>query len=302
MSKRVVITGNSGFVGRHLAHHFRRQGWVVRGVDVRGMGMEPYDAIDFFRESDSDYDLLIHCAALVGGRAKIDGDPMAIATNLALDSWAFRWAMRHAKRMVYFSSSAAYPVEIQSRSCPMDRLAEWMIDLDHPRTPDATYGLAKLTGEQLAREADARGLPVHVFRPFSGYGWDQDLDYPFPSFIRRAYRREDPFVVWGDGTQTRDFIHISDIVAAVDRALHDDVRGPVNLCTGTATSFLELAAMVLRRAGCSAAVEALPDKPVGCWRRVGDPTKLHEFYTPRVMLEDGIDAAMLRRERGRDCR
>lgn len=302
MTKRVVITGSSGFVGRHLAHSYKRDGWDVTCVDIRQPALESWDALDWFREVGGHFDLLIHCAALVGGRAKIDGDPLAIATNLALDSWAFRWAVQHADRMVYFSSSAAYPVEIQARPCATHRLSEWMIDLDHPRTPDATYGLAKLTGEQLAREAEAAGLPVHVFRPFSGYGWDQDLDYPFPSFIRRAHRREDPFEVWGDGTQTRDFIHINDVVGAVRAAIDQDYRKPVNLCTGVATSFLELAAECLRLARGSASVQADPSKPVGCWRRVGDPKALLEFYTPMISLEQGISGALLRREQGFDVR
>ena len=297
--RRAVITGGKGFVGRHLRHHLLRNDWDVTVVDITDGGT---DALDFFRHTTYSYDLLVHCAALVGGRARIDGDPLAIATNLALDSWAFRWAVRKAERMVYFSSSAAYPVELQARECPQDRLSEWMIDLDHPRTPDATYGLAKLTGEMLARQAEAEGLPVHVFRPFSGYGWDQDLDYPFPSFIRRAHRREDPFEVWGDGTQTRDFIHINDVVGAVMAAVDQDIRGPVNLCTGQATSFLDLAALCLRLTGSTASVQAHPDKPVGCWRRVGDPTKMLEFYTPTIDLEQGVSAALLRRERGFDCR
>lgn len=296
---RAVITGGEGFVGRHLRHALLRQGWDVLSVDVRHGGD---DALDFFRLNDADYDLLIHCAALVGGRAKIDGDPLAIATNLALDSWAFRWATKHAGRMVYFSSSAAYPVELQTRDHPHRQLTEADINLGSPARPDATYGLAKLTGEMLASEAEAAGLPVHVFRPFSGYGSDQDLDYPFPSFIRRAARREDPFQVWGDGTQARDFIHIHDVVGAVLAALDEDFRDPVNLCTGLSTTFLELAAACLRLSGSNASVEALVDKPVGCWRRVGDPRLMQTFYSPTISLDDGIRMALARREGGFDCR
>jgi len=284
---KVLVTGSSGFVGRHLAESWVEDGADVTCVDVRD-AVSAVDALDFFRSDTTRFDLLVHCAAIVGGRANIEGDPLAVATNLALDSWAFRWASRHAERVVYFSSSAAYPVELQTRAAPASMLAEWMINLDQPRTPDATYGLAKLTGEQLAAEADSWGLPVHVFRPFSGYGWDQDLDYPFPAFVQRACRGDDPFTVWGDGTQTRDFVHISDVVGAVRAAVNNDVRGPVNLCTGVATSFLDLAALCLRKAGSLASVETLPDKPAGCWRRVGDPSRLLEFYTPAVTLEQGV--------------
>src|SRR5882762_4540552 len=98
--------------------------------------------------------------------------------------------------------------------------------------PDMTYGWAKLTGEVLAGYAIQAGLQVQVFRPFSGYGEDQALDYPFPSFIDRALRWAEPFEIWGDGTQTRDWIHIDDIVGATLAAIDQDVKGPINLGWG----------------------------------------------------------------------
>jgi nucleoside-diphosphate-sugar epimerase len=153
-----------------------------------------------------------------------------------------------------------------------------------------TYGWSKLVGEYLASFVDN----VYVFRPFSGYGTDQDLNYPFPKYIERARNKENPFEVWGPGTQTRDFIHINDIVEAVLVAVKEDIKGPINLGWGRSTSFLQLAEMVTYYAGYKAEIVTRPDKPVGCMHRVADATKMWEFYKPKITLEEGIERAMKR--------
>lgn len=285
---RVLITGHAGFVGRHFVKRLGDEHELHLVDKVYGQ-----TAQQFFNMTESiKYDLVIHLAAMVGGRAKIDGDPLAIAENLAIDSDMFRWAIRTKQpRVVYYSSSAAYPIACQEREHHHD-LNEMDIDLDNPNFPDQTYGWAKLTGEQLARHAEAAGVRVHVFRPFSGYGTDQALDYPFPSFMERARRQDNPFQIWGDGTQTRDFIHIDDIVSATLKAIEQDVQGAVNLGTGRATSFLQLASMVTEAAGYHPELELLREKPVGCHYRVADPTKMLEFYTPQISLEEGIARAL----------
>jgi nucleoside-diphosphate-sugar epimerase len=283
---RVLITGDEGFVGRE----FRRQldGHNIFGIDLKSN----YDCRKFFAVDHSHFDLVVHLAAVVGGRMKIDGAPLEVATDLAIDSDMFQWALRtRPDRLIYFSSSAAYPINIQTRDFHYEQ-HEDDIDLANVRTPDQTYGWAKLTGEILARYATEAGLKVHVFRPFSGYGTDQDLDYPFPSFIDRALRRADPFHIWGDGTQQRDFIHIRDVVGAALEAVRQDVQGPTNLGWGRATSFNELADMVCDAAGYQPRIEHLPAKPVGCWFRVSNSAKMHDFWRPRISLEEGIRMAL----------
>ena len=201
-------------------------------------------------------------------------------------SWALRTRPGH---IAYFSSSAAYPTYLQ-RLEYQQRLKEWDINLEHIRNPDLTYGWAKLSGEMLANYARAEGLKVSVLRPFSGYGTDQSLDYPFPSFIKRGKEKATPFDVWGRGTQVRDFIHIEDVVRATFEAITNNV--PVsNLCTGRATSFIELAEMVMLQAGYLAEIRTNPKAPVGVAYRVGDPAKMLQFYTPKISLEEGISRA-----------
>lgn len=314
---RVLITGCSGFVGRHFWRVLAEQGHELRGIDIAapidgGHKARPRqlraDARDFFRQNDDHFDLVIHLAAVVGGRATIEGAPLKVAVDLSIDAELFQWALRtRPGRIVYYSSSAAYPVGLQEKtqqisvgvagSRPLEvpntrRLLERDLTLDWIGAPDLTYGWAKLTGEMLAQHAESEGLRVHVFRPFSGYGEDQALLYPFPAFIQRAAQRDDPFEVWGSGQQVRDWIHIDDVVAATLAAVEQDVPGPTNLCTGRPTSFLQLAQLVTSAAGYRPEIRTLPDAPTGVHYRVGDPTKLHTFYRPRVELEEGIQRAL----------
>lgn len=189
---RVLLTGSAGFIGRHLHTALDARGDNVTAIDI----VNGPDALDLFRFNSAPYDLAIHCAAIVGGRASIDGSPLGVGTNLGLDAWYMRWLARSGTpRAVYFSSSAAYPVALQQPG-PIRRLVETDIGYQQPGRPDATYGLAKLTGEQLCQYAEAEGTRMTILRPFSGYGGDQDEAYPFPAFIRRARERQDPFEIW----------------------------------------------------------------------------------------------------------
>ena len=283
---KALVTGSSGFVGSHMIAELLRRGWSVNAVDI----IDGHDAHETFRIHRDVYDLVVHAAATAPHRAAIDGQPMNLAMDLALDSAMFQWAVRtNQRRVVYLSSSAAYPRFLQDRSC---RLSEDMLRPGNAHEPFDSYGWTKMTGERMAAAARDAGVAVHVVRPFSGYGEDQGVDWPFGAFIARARRRADPFTVWGDGSQVRDWIHIDDIVNATLTAVEEDVPGPVNLCTGRDTSFNELARLVCEQAGYEPTLKHLLDAPQGVAYRVGDPTKLNTFYTPKVALEDGIARAL----------
>ena len=136
-----------------------------------------------------------HFAAIVGGRAKIEGDPMAVGIDLAIDAEFFYWVCQHKpERVLYPSSSAAYPINLQSETQSV-ALVEKAIDFEANALgkPDMTYGWSKLTGEYLAKiAAEHYGLSVTCIRPFSGYGEDQDLSYPIPAIAARAARKKNP--------------------------------------------------------------------------------------------------------------
>ena len=166
-----------------------------------------------YRIDVSGFSDVFHFAAIVGGRAKIDGDPMMVALDLSIDAEFFYWVCRQKpERVLYPSSSAAYPVNLQTDTNAI-ALSEADIDFNNMGQPDMTYGWSKLTGEYLAKiAAQYYGLKVTCIRPFSGYGEDQDLTYPVPAIAARAANKENPFEVWGSGKQGRDFVHIDDVL------------------------------------------------------------------------------------------
>lgn len=281
---RILVTGHRGFVGKYFLRKYADH--EIVGIDIK----EGNDCRDFFKVSDDKFDLVIHLAAIVGGRQTIDNNPLSVATDLSIDSEMCQWALRtKPSRIIYFSSSAAYPTKLQKNKY---QLKEDDIDLSDVSNPDMTYGWAKLTGEYLLQFLNAEGIKTNVFRPFSGYGTDQDLDYPFPSYIKRANELANPFDIWGDGNQVRDFIHMHDIIDAVDIAIKEDIQGPVNLGSGVATSFNELFSLVTKLKGYEAEPNHIIGAPVGVQYRVCDPSKMLSFYTPKISLEEGILRAL----------
>lgn len=296
---KALITGCSGFVGRNFTRYLKELGWDVFGLDIADDPDE--DAFKYFVNGyDDTFDLVVHCAYEVGGRSHIDGTNMALAHNVAMDAAMFEWALEHAVAVLYFSSSAAYPTGYQHRDfvhgmpTKDKRLHEDQIFFDgRALPPDANYGWAKLTGERIAKAASDNGLRVHIVRPFSGYGGDQSLQYPFPSIIKRA--RQGDLTVWGPPGQTRDWIHIDDVVRGAFAVYEADERRPVNLCTGRGTEMGELAQMVYREAHPKADWKGTTyslDKPTGVFYRVGDPTRMNELYTATISIEEGVRMAL----------
>lgn len=303
--KRALVTGSAGLIGRHFSRHLNEAGWDVYECDLA----DGNDALDVFRLDDSAYryDLIVHAAYHVGGRAAIGGTNMNLVSNLHLDAAMFDWAVRTRQRQVlYFSSSAAYPVEYQTAEwlkrwgAADARLQEGDINLSHIQPPDAHYGWAKVTGERAAAVARDHGVPVAVVRPFSGYADDQSQDYPFPAIVGRALREE--YSVWGPKGQTRDWIHISDVVAGSLAVVESGTEDPINLCTGRGLTMERVMRMAVQAAHLDRPsdfphfnepeVAHLEDKPTGVFYRVGDPSRLHGIYTPRVGLEEGVRRAV----------
>jgi nucleoside-diphosphate-sugar epimerase len=268
-----------------MAAALQADGWDVIGVDI--VGDSGVDCREVFNSYDR-FELIVHCAAVVGGRATIDGSPLATAVNLALDAEMFRYAARtETNQVIYFSSSAAYPVALQG-AYGAHVLREDDINLAEIALPDAVYGWAKLTGEMLAGHARKRGVSVSVLRPFSGYGEDQSTDYPFPSFVDRAARGVDPFEIWGSGAQVRDWVHIDDIVQTALAMIAEGHPGPLNVGWGEPVSFIELAARMCAQAGYSPNLHTRPELPTGVAYRVADVTELNRLRPPTIGLDEGI--------------
>jgi nucleoside-diphosphate-sugar epimerase len=235
---------------------------------------------------------VFHFAAIVGGRATIDGDPMKVALDLAIDALFFRWiCLNKPERALYPSSSAAYPVDLQTESDAI-ALSESDIDFTRMGQPDMTYGWSKLTGEYLASiAAEHYGVSVTCIRPFSGYGEDQDLSYPVPAIARRAALKENPFEVWGSGKQGRDFVHIEDVMDCTLLAMdHIKDGSAINIGSGKLTSFLDLIQIFTSFAGYNPDIKPLLDKPVGVHSRYANMDYVTEKlgWKPKLSIEEGM--------------
>jgi nucleoside-diphosphate-sugar epimerase len=287
---QALVTGSSGFVGRHFAWELISRGWTVVGWDIVPPNLDDFnqaaarsgelegrflwgcgDLVDALRVDDfqySNFDLVVHAAAMSPNRVGIDYNPESHIHNRMLDSALFAWAIRTSqKRVIYLSSCAV---------------------LDE--TPD-DYGMVKLAGERMAVLARRAGVEVTVVRPYSGYGSDQDMAFPFGAFLERAAHRDDPFEIWNQNA-IRDFIHIDDVVNGALAVAENGTDEPVSLCTGIGTSMADLATSICFKFGYVPLLNARGDAPAGVNYRVGDPTKLHEVYRPTVSLQEGITRAV----------
>lgn len=241
------------------------------------------------------FDEVYHLASIVGGRRVIEEKPLLVGMDLAIDSLFFLWAasLGKAKRIMYASSSAAYPINQQTEG-DFSHLTEDMIDFEKGvLAPDLTYGWSKLTGEYLSQIAVKKhGLSVGIVRPFSGYGEDQDPSYPVPAIALRVAARQRPVQVWGSGLQGRDFVHISDCIEGLILCCrHISDASAINLGSGVLTSFLDLAKLMVKLEGYDAEVAGKDNRPVGVANRVSGGDRAGELvnWKAKISLEDGMN-------------
>ena len=283
----------TGGIDPHSGWHF------INPLDYPNFHFYQEDCREYFnRIQDDDFDLCLHLAAIVGGRLLIEKNPLAIAEDLSIDASYWQWAIKtRPKKTLCFSSSAAYPIKYQQRN-DYRLLKENMIDFHQELgVPDMVYGWSKLTCEYMARlGSDKYGLKSVCYRPFSGYGEDQDDSYPFPSICKRAIQQyNQPILyVWGNGDQMRDFIHIEDCVEGVLTTMDSiDDGEAINLSTGIYTSFKQFASLATEVVGYSPEIRGLTDKPSGVFARAGDTDKQKSFgFEYQVDFKIGIERAV----------
>jgi UDP-glucose 4-epimerase len=301
----ILITGAAGFLGRHFAkHHIYRDHSVVAVDNLSNphsswpfqdaVPLTRIDAATFLTTPVAEHywDVVYWFAAPVGGREKIEGDPLFNADSLRLDAALFRWASQRglAKIIVYPSSSAVYGWMHQRDDAVALKEVYFTPGAIEWAAPDEMYGFTKMAAEILADRAARYRVDTLCIRPFSGYGEDQSLEYPVPSIIARVKAREDPLIVWGPGTQTRDFVHVDDIVKITEARIRSGVNGyqTLNIGRGSEVSFNELAATAAELAGYAPWIKNLPDKPFGVMRRYADVERMLQYGTPDISLREGL--------------
>lgn len=332
-----LVTGGCGFVGRHLINKLLLLGrdiWIIdnlftgkhpdiwlgkefKKVSIKNdlvcyqssVGQKLFfvhgDIIDILSAEIKkatilpDFSDVFHLASIVVGREVIDGDPLLVSKDLAIDSMFFLWLTRRpnrVERILYASSSAAYPVDLQTDDEHVALKEEFIQFKGNIGLPDMTYGWSKVSGEYLSRLTSQRyGLSVACIRPFSGYGEDQDLTYPIPAIARRVALRENPLTVWGTGKQGRDFVHIDDCVDAFFIVLDKISDGSgCNIGAGKVTTFLEVLDAFSRLEGYKPEIKPLVDKPVGVQQRYCDTSLIAGLgWRQTISLEEGLRKVLI---------
>lgn len=249
--QRVLVTGGAGFIGSRLAHRLTDccEVQVLDNLSAGSRDAVPDDAT--LRQGDirdretvetatEGVDVVFHQAGLVSVSESVDRPAVAQATNATGSLNVLEAARRADARVVLASSAAIYG---HPETVP---LAE-----THPKRPSSPYGVSKLSADWYTRlYQELYGLPTVALRYFNVYGPGATSDYAgvIETFLQQA---DDcgPLTVHGDGAQTRDFVHVDDIVAAnLAAAVTDGVGQAYNVGTGTAHSIAELAELVAETA------------------------------------------------------
>lgn len=315
--QNILITGGCGFVGRHLSSYFLYKGSAVTVVDDLSFGIHPSKWVPFLlnktqftfyhqnvlhyflNETEKPkFDIIIHLAAIVGGRVMIEQNPLQVGVDIAIDSLFFNWLVNlpyKPERVIYASSSSVYPINLQTKKI---KRALREKDIDFAKytigKPDSTYGWSKLTGEYLAYIAwEKYKQNVIIIRPFSGYGEDQDMSYPVPSLMSQIARKENPVKVWGTGNQGRDFVHVSDCIFALEILLSQDTKKLIisNVGSGKLTTFKRLIRLGAKIREYNPEIQPLLDKPVGVQSRYSSIQNSPLFklsWRPKISLKEGI--------------
>ena len=306
--KRALVTGGASFIGSALVDALVTRGADVRVVDnfssgrrenlaahLRSKAIELSDAdlLDdaVARKAAHGMDLVFHLAADHGGRGYVDLHQAACAGNLGLDGLMFRACLQeNVEKVVFASSGCIYPNYIQSD--PQEILYLTEDKAGPPYDADNLYGWAKLMAE-MTLQAYHRdyGLKAASCRYFTVYGPRGHENHAVIAMIARAFVEQNPFVVWGNGKQIRNWTHVDDIVSGTIRAAEviDDGTA-INLGTMERTRVIDAVHEVLRYTGHDAAIELHPEMPTGPMNRVADNSLAKRLlrWEPKVKFMSGL--------------
>lgn len=293
--RTVLVTGGLGFVGSHLTDALtldtevrildncstgRRSRCPEGATLIEGDLRDP----DLLEHATRGVDVIFHEAAVVSVEESV-ADPVGTnRTNLEAGLRLLEHARREDARVVVASSAAVYG------DPGTDPIPE-----DHPTEPTSPYGLQKLALDGYARlYADLYGLETVALRYFNVYGPRQQGPYSgvVSAFLERAEANE-PLEIEGDGEQTRDFVHVSDVVRAnLLAATTDRIGEAFNVGTGRRHSIRHLAEVIREATGTSAGIVHCEPRAGDIRHSVADVSKARRGlgFEPTVDLETGIEA------------
>jgi nucleoside-diphosphate-sugar epimerase len=308
--ERVLVTGGASFIGSHLVELLVAQGARVTVADDFSSGRlshlarvaEDVEVLEgdlrepsFARIASRGIHTLFHLAAQHGGRGYIDTHPVECTSNMLLDHVVFSAAVAAgANRLVHASSACVYPVNLQASDAQRGLLREDDANFDESGKAfaDGEYGWAKLMGElQLRAFHKQYGVDAVAARIFTAYGERENESHAVVALIAKAAARLDPYPIWGDGRQTRNFTYVRDTVCGL--ALAGRLSGDQVLNVGSSQhrTILELLDVIFRHlAWRPSDLDYQLDKPVGVRSRASDNSRIRALtgWEPDTALPEGV--------------
>lgn len=306
--KSALVLGAGGFIGTHLVRKLKREGFWVRGVDLKYPEFSETEADEFVvgdlrsqsvTESifDRPFDEVYQLAADMGGAGYIftgehDADVMHNSASINLN--AAHYGQKAGIKKIFYSSSACiYPKHNQldpnNPNCAEDSA--------YPASPDSDYGWEKLFSERLYLAYNRNyGMDVRIARFHNIFGpegaWRGGRDKA-PAAVCRKVAEAKPngeIEIWGDGLQTRSFLYIDECLEAVRRLMDSDFLGPVNIGSDEMVSINQLVEMVAKAAGKTLSIKHIPG-PLGVRGRNSDNRLIREKlgWAPHMPLRDGME-------------
>lgn len=305
---KALVTGGASFIGSHLVDALVERGAKVRVVDDLSSGkLENIQEhiisgrVEFIqgdlrergvaRKAVEGVDIIFHLAADHGGRGYVDLHQAGPASNLFLDGIVFWEALKAGvPKVVFASSGCVYPNFLQSNPNEEVYLTEDLVK--PPYDADNMYGWAKLMGElTLKAYHNEYRLKAASCRYFTVYGPRGVENHAVIAMIARAFIGQNPFEVWGDGTQVRNWTYIDDIVHGTILAAEKiDDGTAVNLGTKERVRVIDAVKMVLEYTGHKAEIKLCPDMPTGPLNRVADNSQTKKLlgWEPQVPFREGV--------------
>jgi nucleoside-diphosphate-sugar epimerase len=312
--ENILVTGGASFIGSHLVDKLVELKANVTVVDDLSSGklenLEKsknkikfvkkdleYITKDELKTLFKDQNLVFHLAAVHGGRGYITTHPADVCSNLSIDHHVFEGATNSKVENIVFASTACvYPTELQAKVGSSYKLKESDSDptnMEGYMSADIEYGWGKLMSEMqmhsFIKQYGLKGCPV---RFVTAYGPRENETHAIIALIYKAVNKMDPYEIWGDGKQERDFTYVEDIVEGTILAGKNVSDGtPVNLGTGRRYTIIETVETICKIIGWKPSKFKFETKmPVGALSRALDNGRAKELlgWKPRFTLEDGL--------------
>jgi GDP-L-fucose synthase len=305
--KKVLVTGGAGFIGSHLVERLLAEGTQVIVADKRpkkeasklGPNIKriEYMTADLLTLSEcekacEDIEVIFNLAARVGGVKYNMAHPGTMFTENALINTNMLEAARRkeVEKFLCMSSACVYP-----RYCSIPTPEEEGFK-DEPEQTNRGYGWAKRIAEVQAKAyAEEFDMKIAIVRPYNAYGprdhFNTETGHVIAALIKKVFDDMNPLVIWGDGTQTRCFVYVTDIVRGLLLATEKyAVADPLNIGTDEEVKIKDLAEMIVRISGAKTKIVFDTTKPAGQPRRKADTRKAKEKigYTAEVSLQEGL--------------